>query len=375
MMRIEFGDLIIDEEAKERIKKCLDSNWISGGPLVTKFENSWGNLFDYKYNIAVSNGTDADTASCMALYDFGAKRGDEIIAPALAFVSVGNSILQAGFKPAFVDIEKETLNINPDLIEERITPKTRAIMAVHTMGKPCEMGKISRIAKEHNLLVIEDSCESHGAEYHGEFIGHKGDLSCFSFYAAHIVSCGDGGMVSTNREDLDYIIRSVKDHGRKPGSLYFDHRRLGSNLRMNALVASIGISEIGKFWNIFNQRKKNLNYLLDGTKDLAEFLLFNMEESHEVTSPHAFSATLRDPKLDYKKFYSFLEENSIRCKRNFGSIPTQHKAFKFMNHRLGEFPEAEYVGDNGLHFGVHQYLKLEDLDCALDVLHNYFKRL
>ena len=373
-MRIEFGDIRLDEMTKRNLLEVVNTNWVSGGPKVKKFEEEWGKLFDYRYNVAMNSGTSADIAACMTLYDFGAKRGDETIAPALAFAAVGNSILAAGFIPKFVDIERETLNIDSDKIEEKITSKTRAIMAVHTMGKPCNMEKIMNLAKRNKLYVIEDSCEAHGAQYKGKYIGQWGDMASFSYYAAHLICCGEGGMVSTNNEGMAGILRSIRSHGRKPDSIYFDHERYGLNFKMNDLEASVGLPQIEDFWNTFNKRRENLYYLLDKTKDLKEFIFFNKEEDYEVVCPHAFSVTLKDPKYDYKALYKFLEDNSIRCKRNFGSMPTQHGAFSFLGHELGEFPEAEYVGDKGLHFGLHQYLTKEDLNYASDVLHKYFER-
>ncbi|MCH7850071.1 MAG: aminotransferase class I/II-fold pyridoxal phosphate-dependent enzyme [Nanoarchaeota archaeon] len=235
--RISFGDLKVSERAKEYVKDALDTNYVSGGPRVREFEDGWGILFGHKYSVAMSNGTAANTAACMALYDFGATRGDEIIAPALAFAAVGNSIMQAGFEPAFVDIRRDTMNIDSDLIERRINNKTRAIIAVHTMGKPCDMERIMEIAKEYDLKVIEDCCEAYGGTYSGRYNGTIGDLSTSSFYVAHIISCGDGGMVSTSDPEIESVLRSIKDHGRRPGSMYFDHERHGANFRMNALTA------------------------------------------------------------------------------------------------------------------------------------------
>ncbi len=373
-MRIEFGDLRLDEVAKENLLNCIATSWVSGGPKVKQFEEEWGKLFGYKHNLAVYSGTGGDIGACMALYDFGAQRGDEIIAPALAFAAVGEAILQAGFKPIFVDIEKHTLNINPRKIEEKITSKTKAIMAVHTMGKPCEMDLIMEIAKKHNLLVIEDSCEAHGAKYKGKFIGHWGDMAVFSYYIAHLVCCGEGGMISTNNDKIADILQSIRTHGRKGAQLYFDHERLGSNLKMNDMEASIGLSEIKKFWNIFDTRKKSLIYLLYKLKDLEKYAWFNLEEKNDIICPHAFSVTLKDPNYNYSSLYKFLEDNSIKCKRNFGSMPTQHKAFSFLGHKIGDFPESEYVGDNGLHFGIHQFLTLDDLDYISEKLHEYFKK-
>ena len=372
-MRIAFGDLRVSSEARKHIEDCLNTNRISGGNKTKLLEESWGELFGYKYNVAMSSGTTADMAALMTLYDtVNAIPGDEVIAPALAFAAAGNSIRAAGFVPKFVDIKRETMNINPELIEEKITPKTKAIMVVHTMGKPCEMDKIVGIADKYNLRIIEDCCESHGGKYKDKFLGTFGDAAAFSFYVAHIVSCGDGGMLSTNSEKVRDLADSVKHHGRKPGTLYFDHLRYGLNFRMNDLTASIGIPEIQNFRDIFNKRKDNLYYLTEKTKDLEDFAFFVKEEKHELVSPHAFSVTLKNPRDNYKELYQFLESEGIQCKRNFGSMPTQHGAFKYLGHKKGEFPEAEYVGDNGLHFGIHQFLAKDDLDYASKTLHKYF---
>jgi dTDP-4-amino-4,6-dideoxygalactose transaminase len=265
------------------------------------------------------------------------------------------------------------MNINPRGIEEKITPKTKAIMAVHTMGKPCDMDSITEIAEKYKLRIIEDSCEAHGAKYKGKFIGTFGDMATFSYYAAHLICCGEGGMVSTNNEEISNLVKSIKNHGRKPGDLFFDHQRLGLNLRMNDLHASIGLPQVEDFWTTFNRRRDNLAFLLKSTEDLQDFAWFNKEEDYEVTCPHAFSITLKNPNHDMRKLYSFLDTNSIMAKRNFGSMPTQHKAFEFLGNKLGEFPESEYIGSNGLHVGVHQYLSQDDLEYVSEVLHKYFK--
>jgi dTDP-4-amino-4,6-dideoxygalactose transaminase len=239
-MRINFGELVIGEIAKKNFQKVFDKNWASEGDNVREFEAKFAAKFGYKHAIATSSGTDADIVSCASLYDFGANRGDEIIVPALSFVATANSILAAGFSPKFVDIELETLNIDPSKIDDVITDKTRAIMVVHTMGKPCEMDAILKIAKKYNLKIIEDACEAHGAMYKGKLVGAIGDMGAFSFYTAHQIVCGEGGMVVTDDDNLAAIVRSVKSHGRPPGSIYFDFQRIGFNSKMNDLEAALG---------------------------------------------------------------------------------------------------------------------------------------
>jgi len=372
-MRISFGDLVIGDIAKKNFQKVFEKNWASEGDNVREFEAKFGTKFGYKHSIATSSGTDADIVACAALYDFGAERGDEIIVPALAFVAAANSILAAGFTPKFVDVGLETLNIDPSKIEAAITKKTRAIMVVHTMGKPCDMDPILKIAKKHNLMVIEDACEAHGATYNGRLVGKIGDMGAFSFYTAHQIVCGEGGMVTTEDDKIASIVRSVKSHGRPAGSLYFDFQRIGFNSKMNDLEAALGLEGIETFDAFFSKRKSNLYKLLDMTKDLSEYCYFLKEESYEKVSPHAFPLVLKDKKYDRDRLYKYLESKSIQCKTLFGSLPTQHNAFKFLNYHFGDFPASEYIGEAGLHFGMHQYLNDDDLQYVSDALHEYFK--
>ncbi len=373
-MRITFGEIRIGDTARKYIQRALDSNWVSEGDNVKEFEQRFAAKFGYKHAVATSSGTDADIVSCASLYEFGAKRGDEIIVPALTFVASANSILAAGFTPKFVDIEVETLNIDPDKIEAAITDKTRAIMVVHLIGKPGAMDPILKIAKAHRLMIIEDACEAHGATYKGKVVGSIGDMGTFSFYAAHVVIAGEGGMVVTNNDQIDRVARSVKSHGRPFGDIYFDFQRIGFNSRMNELTAAIGLEGLEQFEATFNKRKDNLYKLLELTRDLADYCYFLREEDYEKVSPHAFPIVLKDKKYDCAKLYNHLESKGIQCKTLFGSLPTQHQAFKFLGYQYGQFPASEYVGENGLHFGIHQYLSEDDLVYISDALKEHFIR-
>jgi len=372
-VRIAFGDLRIGSTARKYIEAALDKNWVSEGENVREFERRFAEKFGYEHAIAASSGTDADIVSCASLYGFGAERGDEIIVPALTFVASANSILSAGFTPKFVDVELETLNIDPSKIEEAITDKTRAIMVVHLMGKPCEMDSILGIARAHNLKVIEDSCEAHGATYKGRVVGGIGDMGTFSFYAAHVVVAGEGGMIVANSKEIADVARSVKSHGRPFGSIYFDFQRVGFNSRMNELTAAIGLEGLEQFDQTFAKRKDNLYRLLKLAEGLSDYLYFLKEEDYEKVSPHAFPIVLRDKKYDRDRLYNYLESKGIQCKALFGSLPTQHDVFKFLNYEYGQFPTSEYVGENGLHFGIHQYLTDDDLLHISDTLKDYFK--
>ena len=374
-MRVNFGDLVIGDIAKDRIHKALDKNWVTEGANVREFEEKFAKQFGYKHAIATSSGTDACIAAVASLYEFGAKRGDEVIVPATTFCATANAVLAAGFVPKFVDIELETLNIDTNKIEEGITDKTIAIMPVHLMGKPSDIDAILKMAKKHNLKVIEDCCEAHGAKYKDKYIGTIGDMGCFSFYVAHVVVCGEGGMVVTNDDKIAEVVRSVKTHGRPTGSIYFDFQRFGLNMRMNDLTAAIGIEGMEHFEETFNKRKDNMYRLLEMTKDLEECAYFSKEENYELISPHAFPMVLKDSKYNYTKFYKYLDSKGIQCKTLFSSLPTQHRAFEFMRYKKGDFPVAEYIGTHGLHFGIHQYLTDDDLAYIGNVLTGYFKKL
>src|SRR3989338_8934665 len=201
-MKYSFGNFHIGSRSRELIQKCLDKNWVSGGEQVKRFEDLFQKTFGYQQAISTSSGTTACFTTLAALHDWGATWGDEVIVPALSFVATSNAVLAAGFKPVFVDISRETLNIAPALIEKAITPKTRNIQVVHTMGKPADMDPILEIAQKYKLIVLEDSCEAHGATYKGKTVGGIGLAGTFSFYAAHIICSGEGGMISTNNSEF-----------------------------------------------------------------------------------------------------------------------------------------------------------------------------
>lgn len=373
-MRINFGELRIEDIARGNLKRIIDTNWASEGPLVKEFEDGWNRHFGYKHSISMSSGTDADINCCLTLYDYGAKPGDEIICPALTFIATANSIRAAGFVPKFVDIEASTLNINPLKIEDAINEKTRAIMVTHTMGKPCEMDTIMSLANKYSLFVFEDGCESPGAEYKGKLVGKWGHIITCSFYTAHLVVCGEGGMCSTDDDKLAHLLRSTRSHGRRHGSNYFDHLRFGINSKMNDLEAALGLEGLAHIDETMKKRRYNKHKLLEYMRDLSEYLTFWEEQPGEYVSPHAFPMVLKtDNKEQRDRFYDYLENNSIQCKTLFGSCPTQQPCFAFMGHTLGEFPDAEYVGRNGVHIGIHQYLSDDDLEYISKVIHQFFE--
>ena len=371
--RITFGHLEVGDSARRWLNGALDRNWVSEGPNVLAFEQGFAKKFGYRHGVATSSGTDAGIVAMSALLGYGAKRGDEVITPALAFVATANCILAAGLVPKFVDVELDTLNIDPARIETAITPRTRAIQVVHTMGKPCRMDAILDIAKRHRVLVIEDCCEAHGASLQGKVVGSFGAMGLFSFYAAHIICSGEGGMLVTPEDEVASLARSIRSHGRRGGQLYFQFDRPGFNSKMNDLEAAIGLEGLEQFDQTFAVRRKWLTRLWGLLSPLEDSLLLYRDGPGEVTCPHALPIVLRDAHGSVEGLYRSLEHRGIQCKTLFGSLPTQHKAFEFLRYKPGSFPVAERIGRTGLHFGVHQYLTEDDIHYAADCVAEYFQ--
>ena len=369
--RVPFGTVSITDKARQLIDHALETKWVTRGKYVQEFEEKFAALFGVKYGVAVSSGTDADAIACAVLYDFGAERGDEVIIPSLTFVATGNAVLQAGFKPVFVDVNRYTLNIDPKKIEQAITSKTRAIMPVHLMGKPAAMDEILKIAKKHKLYVIEDAAEAHGAEYKGKKIGSIGDMAAFSLYAAHIVTTIEGGMMITNNPQMAEAMQSLRNHGIHGK---FEFKRIGFSAKMNELEAAVGLGNIEIFNTILSRRRRNLLYLIEKFKKYEEYFITLKEESHEKIGPHAFSIIVKeDVPFTKDEFVDYLDKKGVDSRNLFYSIPTQTQSYKFLGHTLGDFPEAEYCSNHGTHIGIHQDIEIEDLDYVDEVVGEFLK--
>lgn len=379
LKRIEFGELRIGDIARSHLADVCDSNWASYGPKCKLFETAWGATFGYRHNVAVSSGTDACLNMLLAIRALNPeKAGGEVIVPALSFIATSNAVRAAGYKPVWVDIKAETLNIDETKVEAAITDKTVAIMPVHTMGKPCNMKVLKDIAFRRQLWLLEDCCEAHGAKYQGDYVGLFGHAAAFSFYVAHLVCSGEGGMVSSQHEDIGSALLSTRSHGRKNGDLFFDFPNYGLNSKMNDLEACLGLEGMYNFSETFDDRYANMKIIMQGLAHLKHELMFSEEDLGDINCPHGISMT---PRLQHPAsgnqvslaIKDALDRANIHWKRNFGCIPTQHGAFKEYGYNAGYFPNAEYVGSYGIHIGCHQYLEQQDLDRIINTVSNVFK--
>jgi len=245
---------LIGQEEKQAVLEVLESGILAQGPRVRAFEEAFAEYCGVRHAVATSSGT---TALHTALLAHGIGPGDEVITTPFTFTASANSILFTGAKPVFVDIEKESFTINPLLIEEKITPHTKAIMPVYLFGLPAAMDPIMDIAKAHNLVVIEDACQAHGAEYRGKRAGSFG-TGCFSFYPTKNITTGEGGMITTNAEEIAEKCRVIRQHGMR--RRYY-HDELGFNFRMTDVHAAIGLAQLQKLERFNQSRVANACYL------------------------------------------------------------------------------------------------------------------
>ena len=392
-IKVPFGTMSITDKARNLVSEVMQTGRLSSGKYVREFERQYAELIGTKEAVAVGTGTDADTLALAVLYDYGANRGDEIIVPALSFVATGNAVLHAGFIPVFVDVELDTLNIDPAKIEAVITEKTRAIMPVHLMGKPAKMDEIMSIARKHKLMVIEDAAEAHGTKYKGKTVGAIGDMAAYSLYVAHMISTVEGGIITTNNPEYAEIIRSLRSHGRgcschscilNTGDIScakrfrngFDSRftfeRIGYSSKMNELEAAIGLGNI-EVWPLYlAKRRENLNYILARFSKFEPYLTTIKEEEHEEIGPHAFPFILgKEVKFTRDQLVDYLTENGIDSRNMFMSMPTECPGFAFLGYKLGEFPITEYIGANGIHIGIHQDIGIEQCEYFLNILDKF----
>ncbi len=385
-MKINFGELRINDITRKHINECLDSNHVTLGPKVKLFEEKWAKLFDYPYATAVNSGTSAVMSACMALYDYGAKPGDYIICPALSFIASATAIRAAGFNPLFVDVKLETLNIDESKVEDLIKSHYPvAILAVNLMGKPARLDILADLAHKYNMKLIVDNCEGYGSKLQGKFSLDYADFECTSHYVAHIVCSVEFGFVCTKTERDNNLIKSIRSHGREPDSLYFNHLRYGLNLKPTDLHACVGLGEIDDFWTMFNRRKDNLYNFRDVLKSpvFSQKAYFVEEDEGDTNAPHGFSITIKpgitafqENKYDkINQLTKCLDDAGIQWKKNFGSIP-HHKAFRqHYDVQPHAFSNAQFIGWNGIHIGCHYWLSDEDVNYVGDTLRSAMLRI
>jgi dTDP-4-amino-4,6-dideoxygalactose transaminase len=255
-----------EEDAKAVSDTIISGKWGSSkGNRVHDFEEQFSAFQQARHGIAVTNGT---TALSLALQSVGLTPGDEVIIPAYTFIATSNTVMMSNAVPIFVDIDPETYNINPDLVEQAITPRTRAIMPVHFAGLPADMDRLLDIAQRHNLALVEDAAQAHGAQWKGKGVGSIGDISGFSFQASKNLNAGEGGIILTDNDELAGIAGSLTDCGRSENGLWYGHYRLAGNHRMTEMQGALLLSQMTRLEEQTNRRHENGDYLTDQLRQI-----------------------------------------------------------------------------------------------------------
>ena len=389
--QIGVGELVLGEEERRYLLEVIESNRLSYGEFCMRLESEFAALHGCRHAIFCSSGTSALHMALAALKEkYGWSDGDEVIVPAVTFIATSNAVLYNRLVPVFVDVDSRTYNIDPSLIESKITSRTRAILPVHLLGLPCDMGPIMDIASRYGLRVIEDSCESMFVSYRGRKVGSIGDVGCFSTYVAHIVVAGIGGFATTDDDELATIMRSLMNHGRD--TIYisidddkgltgedlrrviagrFSFQRVGYNFRVTELEAAIALGQLEKRNFILKRRREVASYLMEHLKDLEEYLQLPYVPDDREHAFMLFGMVLRGG--DKWAFMDFLESNLIETRELFPllSQPVYRRMFSVCE---SDFPVASWIGRGGLYIGCHQYLTDQELEYVVEKIHEFFKK-
>jgi len=297
-------------ELKDAIISTLENEgWGVGSQAISRFEEKFADFHDAKYCISTSSGT---TALWVALKAAGVKAGDEVIVPPYTFIATASAVLMANAVPIFVDIDPNTFNIDPDLIEAAITEKTKAIMPVHISGNPADMDRILSIGKKHSVAIVEDAAQAHGAEWNNTKVGALGLGGIFSFQTSKNMTAGEGGAIISNDEEFYETCFSYHNCGRTKGGEFYEHQFLGGNFRLNAMATSMLIPQIESIQDDMNQRDKNRQRLDEALGQIAG-----------ITVNRAYGGTTRQSNHIYLARYDETQFNDIPRKKFFKAMQAE----------------------------------------------------
>lgn len=349
----------LGEEELGYVTNCLKTNWISSqGKYIEEFEEKFANYCGCKYGISTTSGT---TALHLALASLGISPGDEVIVPTFTMISTVFAIVYTGAHPVLIDSELETWNIETNKIEEKITPRAKAILPVHIYGHPCDMDPIMEIGRKYKLWVIEDAAEAHGAEYKGKKVGSMGHVNCFSFYANKIITTGEGGMVVTDDEKIAQKARSLKDLAFSRERRFL-HTDLGFNYRMTNIQAAIGLAQFERIDRLVEMRRRNA-YLYNGYLRNVEGLRLPVEKEW-AKNVYWMYAVLVEPEFGMSRdeLMNKLREQGIETRTFF--IPMhQQPVFAEIGLFKGEnYPVAEELSQKGMYLPSGSGLSQEEIE-------------
>lgn len=368
MHYIPYGRQDINEDDINAVVEVLKSDFLTTGPKVAEFEQKFAEYVGAKYAVAVSNGTAALHIACLSA---GIKEGDEVITSPITFAASANCALYCGAKPVFADIDPVTYNIDCKSIEQLITDKTKAIIPVHYTGQPCDMDEIHRIADKYNLLVIEDAAHAVGAEYKGKKIGGLSDMTEFSFHPVKHITCGEGGIVTTNDEKLYEKLKLYRTHGitRNPnemskydGAWYYEQIGLGYNYRITDFQSALGMSQL-----------KRIETFLKRRREIADKYNQAFQNVDGITIPKQLKDTnsawhlyvIQVDKSIRRQMFDFLRENNIGVNVHYIPVYT-FPYYREHGYRDVKCEHAEALYESIISLPMYYGLKDEEQDYVID---------
>jgi len=352
---------------KKYVNDCIDTSWISSnGTYIKRFEENFAQFTGAKHAVSCCNGT---VALHLALLAFDIKPGDEVIVPSLTFISTANAVKYCGATPVFADCLPDTWNIDPLDIKKKITPNTKGIIPVHLYGNPCEMDEIMAIAKKHDLFVLEDTAESHGAKHNGKTTGAIGDIGIFSFFGNKIITTGEGGMIITDNDELANKMRLLKGQGMDPNRRYW-FNIVGYNYRMTNIEAAIGLAQLENI----NEHIKNRGQVADWYKEFLAPLVENGQIILQKITPNSenvwwmFSILLPEKsRINRDELAEKLLKDSIETRPLFYPM---HIMPPYLD-KNAACPISEQIALKGLNLPTHAKLTRDDVLFVCEKIKQY----
>jgi dTDP-4-amino-4,6-dideoxygalactose transaminase len=390
--QIGIGGCRIGPRAKALVAEVLDSNRLSAGPVTARFEHEVAALHGARYGLFCNSGTSALQIALAALKERdGWADADEVLVPAVTFISTSNVVLYNGLRPVFVEVEPETYCIDPARIEGRITARTRAIMPVHVGGLPCEMDKVMEIARRRKLRVVEDCAEAMFARYKGAPVGSFSDVACFSTYVAHMISTGVGGLCTTDDADLMVMLKSLMNHGRD--SIYtridddqgmegrrlfevaarrFSFVRLGHSFRCTEMEAALGLAELEQREANCARRRAIAARYDAGLADLKDRLQLPRTRPGAEHVFMFYPVTVTDPRTTRDAIVAWLEDRAIETRYVLPLInqPVYRRIFGDIEK---DYPVAARINRSSFYVGCHPEMSDDDVEYVIEAFHAFFR--
>jgi dTDP-4-amino-4,6-dideoxygalactose transaminase len=370
MEKIPLSSPDIGPKEIELINQVLKTPYVSIGPMVPRFEEAVAHYVGVKHAVAVNSGT---SGLHLAVIAAGIREGDEVITTPFSFVASANCILYERGIPVFVDVHPESLNIDVEKIEEKITPRTRAILPVHVFGQPCAMDKIMEVAGRHGLMVIEDACEAIGAKLNDRQVGTFGECGVFAFYANKQITTGEGGVLVTDRDDWDWLFRSLRNQGRDDHGAWLRHVYLGYNYRFGELNAALGVIQMERIEELLGKRAQVAEWYNERLADLE--LIERPYISPITTRMSWFVYVVRiKPPANRNEVMHRLAEAGIPSRPYFTPIHLQPFYQERFGYKPGDFPVSEYMGEVSLALPFSSVMKEDQVEYVCNALKKILRK-